>query len=341
MFHLTLSKALALALVFVVAAPADDGLLFEQAAPGPLIPRSDPGAWDYAYNDPGAVLVHDGKLHMFNNGFDGWPTTSGIGYYVSEDGLTWDAQSDGPIFRSREHEFDGFALVATSAVVTDAGEWRLYVTQLKAEGPGQVRGVRFRVLVAKDPLGGWELRDEPALSPGSASAWDGAQISDPMVVREADGYRMYYSGFDADGVRRIGLAESDDGLTFTKHDDGATTATPVAASDPVLVPSLAWETSVHQPSVLKTGGGYVMTYRVPFEGNSMRLGLAQSSDGLTWTKRDEPCYAPNSIAGNALSHITALVEFEGSVFLYVDAFVGGGFSQPYVLVCDASEFEER
>jgi len=301
-----------------LTAQADEPI-FVQATAGSIVERGAPGAWDRAYNDPGAIFMHGGKLHMFNNGFDGWPTTSGIGYYTSEDGLEWEARAAGPVFRAGEQTFDGFGLVATSGLVTDNGEWRLYLTQLRAAAPRGVTGVAFRVVTADDPLGDWTLDEEPILLPGEPGAWDDAQISDPMVMGIESGYVMYYSGVDRAGMRRIGLARSRDGVVWDKH------------AEPILEPSLKWESGVHYPSVVETSTGYAMVYRAPLQGARMSLGLAFSEDGVSWSKRATPVFEPDSIEGSSTSNITALVHHDGSTFLYVDAFVGGAFSLPYVL----------
>lgn len=319
----------------------EDDPIFMQASPDPIIERGSPGDWDYAYNDPGAVIFHDGKFHMFNNGFDGWPTTSGIGYYTSEDGIVWEAQTEDPIFQSGDYEFDGFAMVATSAIVTEEGEWRLYLTQLKAHSFSNIVGVSFKLLVADDPLGEWTLLDEDLLSPGSNGEWDEHQISDPMVLETEDGYVMYYSGFDLQRMPRIGMAVSEDGMVWEKYDDPDTNEAPFAESDPIMQASLEWERGVHYPAVLEADEGYVMVYRSPGNGTSMRLGMAISEDGMVWEKYEEPVYAPNAIPGNGASNITALVQHEDTYFLYIDAFVGGAFSLPYVLTHEGALFGEE
>jgi predicted GH43/DUF377 family glycosyl hydrolase len=315
-----------------------DDPIFVQANPEALYEAGGPGDWNFAYNDPGAVLYHDGQFHMFQNGFDGWPSTSGIGYYTSEDGINWQAQSEGPIFRSGDHIFDGFALVATSVVVTEDGQWRLYLTQLKARSSSNIVGLGFRVAVADDPLGEWALLDDFILEPGAVDEWDQRQISDPMVLPTTDGYVMYYSGFDRLSEARIGMATSSDGLVWAKYDDPSTTDAPFVDSDPIVERSLEWERGVHYPAVVESDEGYVMVYRSPSFGSAMRLGMAISQDGLQWVKYDDPIYAPNAIEGNGTTNITSLVYVDGTYFMYVDGFVRSSFSLTYVLTHEGPLF---
>jgi hypothetical protein len=65
-----------------------------------------------------------------------------------------------------------------------------------------------------------EMRPEGLLlGPGPSGAWDDQRVSGPRGLREANGtWRMYYHGLDPERlVFVVGLAESGDGLTWTKR----------------------------------------------------------------------------------------------------------------------------
>ena len=120
--------------------------------------------------------------------------------------------------------------------------------------------------------------------------WDGDHVGAPSVVLVDGLYRMWFEGGASAG---IGYAESTDGLTWTRRDASGATG---AAAGPVLVPDQIWEAGrVGSPSVLFEDG----RYRLWYDGNTLdarSIGYAESSDGLTWTKRDA---AGRSSAGGA------------------------------------------
>ena len=94
----------------------------------------------------------------------------------------------------------------------------------------------------------------------------------PDILVEGGTWRMWYGGQGGDGHDRIHLAESSDGLTWTKRgvvlDNGASN-------------------HVNDPSVVKVAGVYWMFYTDAAVGITDRIHAATSSDGVLWTKRGE------------------------------------------------------
>ena len=94
---------------------------------------------------------------------------------------------------------------------------------------------------------------------------------------------MWYTG-QARGYSFIGLAESDDGIHFTRVSD-----------DPLIIPERHFEgMSVMNPCVLYENGKYRMWYAAgeTFEPNV--LALAESDDGVNWVKdKINPIYVKN------------------------------------------------
>lgn len=83
------------------------------------------------------------------------------------------------------------------------------------------------------------------LSPGAAGTFDASGVKDPVVVKVAAGdYRMLYTGVDADGIERVGLATSTDGSTWTKKG---------VVLDPSLTPFAADESGVEPTGMLVDG----------------------------------------------------------------------------------------
>jgi predicted GH43/DUF377 family glycosyl hydrolase len=107
-------------------------------------------------------------------------------------------------------------------------------------------------------------------------------VSPQSIVHENGRYRLWYHSYDGTR-RRIGYAESPDGLTWTKR------------SEPVLdvgTPG-AWDDgSIVEPRVFHMSDGYRMYYGGMHRGASAyRLGIATSPDGITWTRSaDSPVF---------------------------------------------------
>jgi predicted GH43/DUF377 family glycosyl hydrolase len=112
--------------------------------------------------------------------------------------------------------------------------------------------------------------------------WDDKDVFNPAaVVRDNKVYLLFRAedkiGKYA-GTSRIGLAESSDGLHFSKM------------STPVLFPSedslkmYEWEGGVEDPRVVESEDGqYIMTYTA-YDGKTARLLIATSKDLIHWEK---------------------------------------------------------
>lgn len=148
----------------------------------------------------------------------------------------------------------------------------------------------------------WYRTDEPkrqirlGLVPGE---WDAEGIETVTVVQQLEGgYLLYYTGDQPpDGLTySIGLATSDDGITWERYGDG-----------PVLEPELDWEQPVctdppacetHfggllEPTVVYQDGMYHLWYAA-WGGESSfgyRMGYATSEDGIQWTRYPDPVFA--------------------------------------------------
>ncbi|HEY0329451.1 MAG TPA: glucosyl hydrolase [Rhodopseudomonas sp.] len=106
--------------------------------------------------------------------------------------------------------------------------------------------------------------------------------SAPFVLRQGDGFRMWYvSGdefIDVGGkqVPRYGLRylESDNGLDWAK------------SGLPIVSPQGVDEYGFGRPFVLATPSGYRMWYSHRTRSQWYRIGYAESQDGVRWTRRD-------------------------------------------------------
>jgi predicted GH43/DUF377 family glycosyl hydrolase len=117
-----------------------------------------------------------------------------------------------------------------------------------------------------------------------SATWEGNEVSPNSIVVDGSTLRLYYHAGGSQLVnRRIGVATSTDGMTWTK------------APDPVLDLGASGafdDNQVAEPRVVRVGA----TWRMYYTGrntatNKTSLGLATSSDGMTFTKQSSPVLA--------------------------------------------------
>jgi len=126
----------------------------------------------------------------------------------------------------------------------------------------------------------------------SPSGWDSFQVSCPSVLFDGSKYCMWYSG---DNGYSIGLATSDDGISWTKY-----------SGNPVL-------TGGRYPSVIFDGSIYKMWY----EGYDYTINYATSTDGIVWTEYSgNPVLVPGpSGSWDGMYVSTPSVIFDGSQYI--------------------------
>jgi hypothetical protein len=142
------------------------------------------------------------------------------------------------------------------------------------------------ILSAAEPSP-WKIDPQPALAPGLPGSWDDYAIASPSILRLPDKKLvLFYEGvrFDRSGLHRgSGMAESRDGIAWTKHDQ-----------NPLFSPTLKKIETWSSPSAAHWKEKFWLIYLVsddPFrrEKQSERFDpvpswsrLARSEDGLTW-----------------------------------------------------------
>lgn len=116
----------------------------------------------------------------------------------------------------------------------------------------------------------------PILSP-TLGAWDAWGVLIPRVFYDGTSFKMWYLGYRTENTGgKIGYATSSDGISWMKR------------PDPVLEagPSTSWDSyTVELGSVIWNGSLYLMWYAGgTFDTGPAAVGLATSSDGISWNK---------------------------------------------------------
>lgn len=114
----------------------------------------------------------------------------------------------------------------------------------------------------------------PVITP-SVSGFD-IILEHTAVLKDAGGYKMYYSGEPQGWSNRIGLATSSNGIQWQKY-----------GGNPILVPgpSGSWDSqNIMFANVHRVGTTYYLWYSGSGPDLRHRIGLATSTDGIVWTK---------------------------------------------------------
>ena len=243
----------------------------------PILEPGDESAWDAAdVRDPFVVEL-DGRYYMFYAGQDANGVSS-IGYATSQNGRKWFRVDKNPVLTGSGEGFDSYGV--TAPVIHKEGDvWVMYYAAIESS---RGRPTAIGRATAQDLRGPWERSQEPVLTVSNSPTWDSLSITPGSVVDVDGKMRLYYSGFSETQKIGIGFAESADGITWTKH------------GDPVLPGGSRgdWDEIVYAPFVQLRDGNWEMFYHGdPFssrDANDIGLGLAASSDDITWTRPDAP-----------------------------------------------------
>jgi predicted GH43/DUF377 family glycosyl hydrolase len=289
-------------------APAMPSLTFAFSSEAPVVTRQLTGH-DESWMNPGAIIEHDGELHMFANVFSQWPGHVTFPHLVSEDGLTWRKADSSPAFSSDDIPFADDGADVSGGYLAADGTWVLVFETVETSDPWVLGRA-----TAPGPDGPWTIDPEPILVPGPSGSFDAGGLQWPSVVQTDDGYMMFFTAIDRlGGSGSIGLATSSDGLGWEKHDG------------PVLTAEADWERGqVDRPRVASTPQGLVMVYA---GGRLTDRGLAWSEDGITWQRDGElPVITRESypISGNAWD--AALVYRDGALDYYLEIGSASGTS---------------
>ncbi|WP_210435268.1 glycoside hydrolase family 130 protein [Saccharopolyspora sp. ASAGF58] len=131
------------------------------------------------------------------------------------------------------------------------------------------------------PLGPFEKSPHnPILRPDPAHEWESAYLYNPCAILVEDQVALLYRAQNAAKTSCIGLAFSDDGVTFRRH------------PEPVLTPTEPWEIpgGCEDPRVVRINGTYYLTYTA-YDGRRALLCMATSTDLVRWAKH--PPLFPN------------------------------------------------
>ena len=146
----------------------------------------------------------------------------------------------------------------------------------------------------------------PIISPQGKS-WESAGTFNPAVIRQGAKIVMLYRAQDAAGTSRLGYAQSEDGIHFTRR------------AGPVLMPQANYEKGggVEDPRLVEIDGRYILTY-TGYNRKDAQLCMAESKDLIHWERKGVllPAYQGNWNAGWTKSGAILTEKIQGRYWMY-------------------------
>ena len=216
-----------------------------EASPEPVLGRGD---WDSGDVLNPSVVRYRGDYWNFYSGYDGSTWSTGVA--TSNDGVHWSKK--GKLLSPDAG--NGSALLRGDTVFY----W--YQTGSPVE-------------IALATSADWTKR-QVVLKTGPRGSWDERGVADPYVIERSGTLYMYFLGMDRARRQRLGVARSQDGVTWEK-----------LTSNPILelgAEGAFDELGLGEPAVWSSGGAYWMLYTGRARGEKRRIGLARSNDGVHW-----------------------------------------------------------
>jgi predicted GH43/DUF377 family glycosyl hydrolase len=176
----------------------------------PLLNEGKDGEWDNDFVAHAYVFKDKDKFYMLYDGSKKGDWLESIGLAESKNLTDWKKYSGNPIFKVAANWWENHH-VSRCCVFKENGVYYLYYAGHDGEREriGAARGESL--LRLKRCFG------RPILDIGKEGEWDEKSVSDPRVIKYNQTYLMFYSGIDNRGVERMGLAISNDLLSWKKY----------------------------------------------------------------------------------------------------------------------------
>ena len=268
----------------------------------PVLQRGAFGSWDANITWSHDVIWDDGLFKMWYAGHSGSAGPWSIGYATSENGKSWTKYANNPVLTGDATKWYGSKLWNPRVVKVDS-VYHMYFGSAGAKVTGHA--------TSSDGIN-WTFTADPVLEVGGTTAWDGKQVSPIDIMVDTSGYRMWYNGYSVNDVGAVGLATSDDGITWTKH-----------SNNPILERSAdgKWDSdpTFYAGGVVYNGKFYYMFYSGNDGTKYNQIGRAYSLNGEYWSRvtkdapevphgpvgswNDDACFYPSVVLNNGEYHM--------------------------------------
>ena len=242
-------------------ATSADGTTWDKQGTEPVV-SPDPTTWEGSYIAANGSLYHDGGrfLYWYQAGRRG---KTSIGLAVSVDSNEWSKHGRPVLAPGPSRSWDETG-VGDPYVIQCRGTYYMYYL-----GQNRFGIQRLGVARSTDGIHWQKSHTNPILDTGPPGGFDERGLGEPAVFRARDRYLMLYTGRDANEDRRIGWAESVNGVDWKK-----------LTTQPMLEGSQAWNSHVVcDPSVWNQAGQVLVWFGggnrpSPDENLNGQIGLA-------------------------------------------------------------------
>jgi predicted GH43/DUF377 family glycosyl hydrolase len=227
-----------------------------------------------------SIVVHDDLFHAFYITRIDNAHPINISYATSPDGILWTPYENNPIFTGDGTGFDSAGVRGPLVSVENDGTWLMYYNGIPSLSQ-TADAIGTGKATASEPIGPWERQDAPIFSRSdNGRAWDGDVMFMDDILKTDEGYTLYYTARGGTGERHMGMATSEDGESWARHNDPSTDQIAFRESDPVFRAGEpdTWEESVGLADIWQSDYGYEMLY------TGSGIGYAFSEDGINWTR---------------------------------------------------------
>lgn len=159
--------------------------------------------------------------------------------------------------------------VRSTCVLEEGGTYKMWYTGMDTADPPRYR---IGFATSSDGIEWTPYGPNPVIDLGPPGAFDDWHACFPVVIRDGDTYKMWYTG-DAYAVFFLGYATSSDGIHWTKYPGPHAGAIIDWRSE-------GWDRYTAAGSVIKDGSVYRMWFGA--YGSSQGIGYATSVDGISW-----------------------------------------------------------
>lgn len=205
---------------------------------------SSTSGWETKVNRP-FVLRRGDEYFLWYTGQT--ESNSCLGYARSQDGIHWTDRSISPVL-TPEKTWEKTSVMCPSVLYDEESKnFRLWYS-----GGDQNEPDAMGHATSPDGIHWKRTSDQPVFQPDPDQAWESARTTAGQVLLHQGWYLLFYIGFDADGIARIGLARSRDGITgWQRH-----------PHNPILSPDEnSWDSdSVYKPFALPENGSWKLWY---------------------------------------------------------------------------------
>ena len=181
-----------------------DGIHWSQPPRIVLGPRKETG-WEDDINRPVVVKRPDGYHLWYTGQAKG---RSWIGYATSPDGLTWKRRSDKPVLSAGE-PWEKVAVMCPHVIWDEPA--RLF--RMWYSGGEQYEPNAIGYATSPDGLAWTKHPANPVFGPDPKNPWEQQRVAGGQVVKQADGYLLFYIGYRDINHAQIGVARSNDGIS--------------------------------------------------------------------------------------------------------------------------------